>query len=163
MQRCAVLIAFIAWAGSVMGQEVQALPSTQYLAHVMGKYPSVALPIVTPGLVPRRLMGAPTFPNTKWLTQPLFVVGDDLGSRAWLLKNRDFLSHQGALGILVQARDGQSLQAVLEIAQGLPIAPAPSSRLAAELKAVRADVLPVLILTDGSIVQDIQSDARVPR
>ena len=101
--------------------------------------PETWLPIRSPGLVPgpveRRSHARP-------FTRPFFLVGSDPRSWRWLRKNQSRLNEIGAVGMLVQAETVGDLQAIIELARGLPILPASASDIA---KALNLAHYPVLI------------------
>ncbi len=107
------------------------------------------LPVITPELSPgpvsrdlspeirQRLLG---------LSRPLFLVGADAGSLAWLAAHRQRLAEVSAIGQLIQARNPADLQAVSAAAGGLPILVAPASDIA---QALGLRHYPVLISREG--------------
>ncbi len=101
--------------------------------------PETWLPIRSPGLAPgpveRRSHQRP-------FTRPFFLVGSDPRSWRWLKKNQPRLNEIGAFGMLVQAETVGDLQAIIELARGLPILPASASDIA---KALNLTHYPVLI------------------
>jgi integrating conjugative element protein (TIGR03765 family) len=101
------------------------------------------LPIRSPGLtvgkvVPRSI--------SQRFARPFFMVGADPVSREWLAKNRDELLRMGAVGMLVQAETVDDLHVVAELANGLPILPAPATDIASSLGLSH---YPVLISSEG--------------
>ena len=95
-------------------------------------------PELSPGPVARRALQTPT-------TAPLFIVGCDLVSRQWLRAHRAQLKKLGATGLVVEVPDEASLRALIALAAGLSLLPAPGSDLAA---ALRLTHYPVLITGD---------------
>ncbi len=67
-------------------------------------------------------------------------------SRKWLAKNRGELVRIGAVGMLVQAETVDDLRLVAELANGLPILPAPATDIA---EALGLSHYPVLISSEG--------------
>ena len=88
------------------------------------------LPIRSPGLTPgpvaRRVLEIP-------VTQPLFLIGADDLSKAWLTRHRPRLEALGAVGMLVEAEDVADLEAIAELAGDLPIVPASGADIAQAL------------------------------
>ena len=78
--------------------------------------------------------------------RPFFLIGSDRVSRDWLAKNRAELMRIGAVGMLVQAETASDLRVVAELANGLPILPAPATDIAA---ALGLSHYPVLISAEG--------------
>jgi integrating conjugative element protein (TIGR03765 family) len=118
-----------------------------------GASPLVQFPVRTPGLVPGRLAGQPRWPDAQWLTQPVFLIGSDAGSRRWLQQHRHQLVEMQAAGLVVQAPDDAAFQRLRGLGDGLTLAPAPAPWLAQRLAALHAAVLPLLMLPDGTLTQ----------
>ena len=101
------------------------------------------LPIRSPGLTVGKV--APRSISQRF-GRPFFLVGADRVSREWLAKNRAELVRIGAVGMLVQAETADDLRVVAELANGLPILPAPATDIAA---ALGLSHYPVLISSAG--------------
>jgi integrating conjugative element protein (TIGR03765 family) len=101
------------------------------------------LPIRSPGLTPGQVERRPV--NQRF-ARPFFLVGSDRVSRDWLAKNRAELVRIGAVGMLVQAETADDLRVVAELANGLPILPAPATDIAT---ALGLSHYPVLISAKG--------------
>ena len=101
------------------------------------------LPIRSPGLTPGEVEPRPF---DQRFARPFFFVGADLLSREWLVTNRDELLRMGAVGMLVQAETIEDLRVLTELANGLPILPAPATDIAA---ALGLSHYPVLISREG--------------
>jgi integrating conjugative element protein (TIGR03765 family) len=91
--------------------------------------PGPAYPVRTPGLGPGRVE-ARTVQLPQLAGRPLFLVGSDEFSKAWLAQHRDRLRALGAAGLLVQADTAADLQAVEALAPGVPIAALDASETA---------------------------------
>jgi len=108
--------------------------------------PKVLLPIRSPGLSPgtiaTRAFDSPT-------PVAFFMIGSDAGSLRWLIRNRDTLKRQGAIGLLVDAGDERDLNAVANAAAGLPVIPASGDDIA---RALAISHYPVAV-TDSRIWQ----------
>lgn len=105
-----------------------------------GGYSGVHVPIRTSNLVPGRTTTRDAyFPN---LAMPLFVVGADPLSLAWLKQWRTALVKVGAVGWVVQAENEQELRAVAEAGAGLRFMAAPGNALTGVFG---IEVYPVLI------------------
>ncbi len=83
-------------------------------------------PTLSPGRVVRREIDQP-------FARPFFLVGADALSREWLATNRERLLVIGAVGMLVEADTIDDVQAIAEIAGGLPILPASATDIASAL------------------------------
>jgi integrating conjugative element protein (TIGR03765 family) len=94
---------------------------------------------LTPGRVERRALDLN-------FARPFFLIGADSLSRRWLKARRAELRRVGAVGMLVQAETVDDLRLVAELADGLPILPAPASDIAA---ALGLSHYPVLISNQG--------------
>ena len=98
---------------------------------------------LAPGPVPHRPLPAL---YQEMLLRPVFLVGSDARSRAWLKQHRSLLLSLDAVGLLVQAETLEDLQAMATIAQGLPLLPAAATDLADTLELTH---IPVLISRRG--------------
>ncbi|NIB39781.1 integrating conjugative element protein [Pseudomaricurvus alkylphenolicus] len=89
------------------------------------------LPITTPSMQPGKVTATPK--ALRYLQRPLFLVGADQESRNWLVEKREQLIRIGAVGLLVEAKDRQEIEAVLAIAEGLRLVPASAESFATKL------------------------------
>jgi integrating conjugative element protein (TIGR03765 family) len=94
---------------------------------------------LTPGLVKRRVIAAPGL-------TPIFLIGDDLRSRAWLKDRLSTLQTLHAVGLVVQIPSYGELKALRRIAPGVPLMPASGDDLARRLDLRH---YPVLITATG--------------
>ena len=94
---------------------------------------------LTPGDEPRRVIRAPGL-------TPLFLVGDDDRSRAWLKQRRMELQAQRAVGLVVNVATPEALAALRRLAPGLVLSPASGDDLAHRLGIKH---YPVLITATG--------------
>lgn len=94
---------------------------------------------LSPGAVTRQVMEAPGL-------QPLFLVGDDERSRAWLQLRAPRLRELGAMGLVVNVSSADSLAALQALVPGLPLSPVPADDLAERLGLRH---YPVLITATG--------------
>jgi integrating conjugative element protein (TIGR03765 family) len=88
------------------------------------------LPIHSPGLTPGPVAARE---HALSLAQPVFLIGADALSKAWLARHRARLEALGAIGLLVEAETQADLEAIAELAGVLPIVPAPATDIAAIL------------------------------
>ncbi|MNG69122.1 hypothetical protein D3C73_775910 [compost metagenome] len=106
------------------------------------------LPVTTPELTPGPVEGRP-------LQLPgigaLFIVGDDDESRLWLQTNAEQLKSRHAAGLVVNVSNLPALQALREMAPGVPMAPASGSELARRLQLSKYPVL----ITDTGLSQQV--------
>ena len=94
---------------------------------------------LTPGDEPRRVIRAPGL-------TPLFLVGDDDHSRAWLRQRRAALQELRAVGLVVNVATPEALVALRRLAPGLMLSPIAGDDLAQRL-GIRH--YPVLITATG--------------
>lgn len=105
------------------------------------------LPIRTPGLTPGPVTPRPLrLPNNGTLSRPFFLIGADARSREWFSTHRDRLQAIGAVGMLVQADIEADLAAIAQIADGIPILPAPATDIA---RALGLEHIPALVSRHG--------------
>ena len=102
------------------------------------------LPITTPSMQPGKATVTPK--ALRYLQRPLFLVGADQMSRDWLAEKRDQLVRIGAVGLLVEAKDRQEVEAVLKIAEGLRLVPASADGFATQLGLTH---YPILLSKEG--------------
>ncbi len=86
----------------------------------------VRSPALSPGDVPQRVIRAPGL-------RPLFLVGDDPRSRAWLRARLPILRDLGAMGLVVQVETPAALAELRALAPGLTLSPMSGDDLAARL------------------------------
>lgn len=105
------------------------------------------LPIRSPSLSPGPVVARPLkLPHGGTLSRPMFLIGSDARSRQWLIAHRDRLRTLNAVGMLVQADSEADLEAVADLARGLPVLPASADDIARVL-GIRH--IPVLISRRG--------------
>ena len=102
------------------------------------------LPITTPSMQPGKATVTPK--ALRYLQRPLFLVGADQVSRDWLAEKRELLARIGAVGLLVEAKDRQEVEAVLKIAEGLRLVPASAESFATQLGLTH---YPILLSKEG--------------
>lgn len=110
---------------------------------------AAVLPVATPELTPGDVADRP-------LQLPgigaLFIVGDDDDSRIWLKANAEQLKSRHAAGLVVNVSNLPALQALRELAPGVPMAPASGSELARRLQLAHYPVL----ITDTGLSQQVK-------
>jgi len=99
----------------------------------------VITPEMTPGNVSSRPLQLPGLP-------PVFVVGDDEMSRAWLHQRGAELKRMGATGMVVNVRTEEALDSLRRLLPGTEMVPVRGGDLAQRLKLTH---YPVLITADG--------------
>lgn len=104
----------------------------------------VTTPELTPGVVAARPLQLPGIGS-------LFIVGDDDTSRLWLQANAEQLKSRHAAGLVVNVSNLPALQALREMAPGVPMAPASGSELARRLQLAHYPVL----ITDTGLSQQV--------
>ena len=125
---------------------------------------AVAYPVATRGLRAATLQGPASLPATygTWLTQPIALIADDAKSRRWLSQQGDALNALGAAILVVRVKSRELMRALRAHRPDLAMAPAVVPELVAALRGANAAVYPLVILTDGSVRQDVRSIAPVP-
>lgn len=91
--------------------------------------------------------------DSKWLTQPVFVLAADELSIRWLAFNHAKLVQLSAVGIVVQAGSAKAFKVLQRMAAPLRLAPDTGSYLTEQLSAVGAGVYPLLVHSDGKAYQ----------
>lgn len=104
--------------------EVQAAPSQAFSEADMLPVKSALL---SPGRVERRSIQAPGL-------QPLFLVGDDELSQAWLRERAASLLTLNAVGLVVNVDTTEGLARLRELAPGLTLSPVSADDLAQRLE-----------------------------
>ncbi|WP_070095605.1 integrating conjugative element protein [Pseudomonas sp. NBRC 111139] len=94
---------------------------------------------LTPGEVPRKVLDLPGM-------VPLFLVGADAASLAWLAQHAPALNRLGANGLAVEVADAAALQRIQAVAPGLAIWPVSGDDIAERLELKH---YPVLITPTG--------------
>ena len=94
---------------------------------------------LSPGDVPHRVIRAPGL-------TPLFLVGDDARSRAWLRQRQAALRELQAVGLVVNVESATALAELRRLAPGLTLSPASGDDLAQRLGLRH---YPVLITSTG--------------
>ena len=102
------------------------------------------LPIETPSMSPGRVIA--TAKPLKDLQQPLFLIGADKQSKAWLQARCNQLVKLNAVGLLVQVDTLEEIKAIQALAKGLRLIPASAESFA---KPLALKYYPVLISKDG--------------
>lgn len=137
-----------------------AVPVAPYLSHLLAGQDQplvgVEFPLVS-RLKPGRLKtGLGPVLDSRWLTEPVFVVGSDESSMAWLARHADALRRLGASGVVLAAQNVTAFKRVQQLANehSLPITHGPDRWLEQRLISQGAAVLPLLILLDGHATQE---------
>lgn len=102
------------------------------------------LPIETPSMRPGRVTVTPM--SLRYLQQPLFLVGSDPASQAWLEDKKQELTQINAVGLLIEAKDMSDVELMLSIAGDLRLVPASAQGFAEKLGLT---YYPVLLSKDG--------------
>lgn len=116
-----------------------ALPPPPPLSLSISDMLPVSTPEMSPGTVAARPLNLPGMP-------PVFVVGDDAFSRQWLTQHATVLSRMQATGMVISVRDEQGLNALRQLAQGMPMVPVSGGDLARRLALTH---YPLLITATG--------------
>ena len=129
------------------GVSADTTPSVPELPDLGPADPVRLLPLRSPGLSPGHVPHRPLpVLYQDMLLRPVFLVGADALSQAWLHQHRPLLLSLGAVGLLVQAETPEDLHTMADIAEGLPLLPAAATDLAETLELTH---IPVLISRRG--------------
>ena len=118
--------------------EVSAVVTPPPVSAMAAMFP-VSTPEMTPGEVADRPLQLPGI-------GALFLIGDDVQSRAWLAENAQALLTLHAAGMIVSADSASAVESLRDLAPGVPMAPASGSELARRLQLRH---YPVLITDTG--------------
>lgn len=89
------------------------------------------LPITTPSMQVGEVTITPQ--HLSQLQRPLFLIGSDDFSKAWLEKNKTKLKDIGADGLLIQAQTTEDVATMLKLANGIKLVPASAESFAERL------------------------------
>lgn len=135
-------------------REYQAKVNTIKGSHVKGSnnnkadaFINALLPIKTPNMTPGKIANRKN--DMPFLTTPVFLIGEDSESIKWLKQNHEKLKTMGAIGLIVDVSDQQSLRNIAKLGSGIKIMPASGKEVA---QALNIEHYPVLI-TKNSIEQ----------
>lgn len=113
---------------------------------------AISFPVRTPGMSPGILATPARLAAGAWLPAPMFLIGSDAASRAWLLEHRERLLRIHAAGLVVHADSLDDLRALQALAPGVPMAPGSAQGIAPQLGLT---VYPLLITPDGTVTQRV--------
>ncbi|WMU73232.1 integrating conjugative element protein [Enterobacter bugandensis] len=116
----------------------EASPATPPVSAMAAMFP-VSTPEMTPGAVADRPLQLPGI-------GALFLIGDDVQSRAWLAENAQALTTRHAAGLIVSVDSASAVESLRDLAPGVLMAPASGSELARRLQLRH---YPVLITDTG--------------
>jgi integrating conjugative element protein (TIGR03765 family) len=144
---------------SVLAERIPDGPRTELVSDM-----AVAFPVATPGLRQGKLTRQTRLPSVYagWLTQPLAIVADDPASRRWLKQQADALGTLGASVLVARVASAERMRALRQRHGTLPMSPAFMPEFAQALRSVGAGVYPVVVLTDGTLTQDVRHLAAAP-
>jgi len=89
------------------------------------------LPVETPNLSPGKVVKRRI--DQPYLSNPMFLIGNDRLSYQWLVSNKELLKRINAIGMLVNVKTMKELRYVESLAKGLKIIPASAIDLAKQL------------------------------
>ncbi len=113
---------------------VEAMPALAAAPHPARTLavPAPAYPVRTPGMSPGPVE-ARKAQRPQLAAAPFFLVGNDPLSRDWLARFGGTLARMGAVGFLVNAESEADLQAIRQLAPGVPVTPLDATSLATVL------------------------------
>lgn len=129
----------------VRGEELARMRKAQ-LPRPTGAGLPVHTPELSAGVLPEGAPAPAVLKRLKRLPQPVFLVGADAFSLAWLEEHRSALAEHHAVGFLVEAGTQPELAAARAAGAGLAIVPSSASSLARLLSLTR---YPVLLSAQG--------------
>lgn len=94
----------------------------------VGEFVSPRTPEMTVGRVNARKVNLPYLPN------PLFLIGTDKTSQAWLNKHANALKKAGAKGLIINSDSPNALKRTIQAGQGVQLSPASGTELAKRFK-----------------------------
>ncbi|MCR6480980.1 integrating conjugative element protein [Variovorax sp. ZS18.2.2] len=150
------------------GQSVPIAPYVSYLVAGPGQpgvMEGLAFPLrsrLSAGVFDLPGVEATVFP-ARWLVQPMFVLGTDRRSIQWLRFNREALRAQGAWGVVLDAPNARFFKLLQLEAEGIALAPNQSAWFEERLLQAGVNVYPVLIQTDGTVRQILNSQPNLQR
>jgi len=100
----------------------------------LSRFP-IRTPSLTPGLVESQQVKFPHLPR------PVFLLGNDDTSKAWLKQYRSRLIEAHAIGLIVNADNESDVQAVRQIGGSIELVAAPAESLAKQLNLKHYPVL----------------------
>jgi integrating conjugative element protein (TIGR03765 family) len=112
----------------------------------------MAFPITTPSMRPGALQMPMRLRTAGGLFTPLFIVGDDPGSKQWLLANREALHRFGATGLVVNVASLDAFRSLRAVAPDVAMAPGSIETLARQSGLA---VYPLFVATDGRVSQQV--------
>ena len=120
---------------------------------------ATAYPVVAQKLRPGVLTQAKRLParQLRWLEQPIALIGDDPQSRAWLTQHGDQLLRLKAQVLVVHVASSQRMRTLRQLRSDVPMAAGEAAALEPALIAAGARVYPLLIQSDGTVRQALDS------
>lgn len=112
----------------------------------------MAFPITTPSMRPGPLQAPTRLRTAGGLLAPLFIVGDDPGSKQWLSTNREALYRLGATGLVVNVASLDAFRSLRAVAPDVAMAPGSIETLARQSGLA---VYPLFVATDGGVSQQV--------
>lgn len=147
----------------VIADTGRTVTSVQHLVHALdsidsdAETPLVIFPVSTPTMSPGILDPRNILLDVQpWMTQPLFIVGTDPISLAWLESNKYLLLKIRAAGLVISAPDVASFKSLRRAIPPLPLVPSAAPSLTKALAAHGITRYPLLLLENGRVVQDLQ-------
>ena len=141
-------ICSVVWAEPVIifdsgqTQAMQSQPKTlryQYPPPQNTQHEYNGLPVSTPSMTPGRVQSR--IINRPYLNQPIFIVGADPLSIAWLKEHREQLQKHNATGIAVNVQTQQQLEQLRQASGGLAVNPVAGEKIARQLSLSHYPVL----------------------
>ena len=112
----------------------------------------MAFPITTPSMRPGPLQMPMRLRTAGGLLAPMFIVGDDPGSKQWLSANRAALHRLGATGLVVNVASLHAFRSLRALAPEVAMVPGSIETLARQAGLA---VYPLFVAADGRISQQV--------
>lgn len=110
-------------------------------------------PVRTIKMTPGLFTGASRVTRKSFLLHPIFFVGDDAISRAWLLRNKDRLQQSRASGMVVNVVNYDRFKTLQNLVPGVPMAPSSADEVS---KTLGIRLYPALVTIDGFVSQEVR-------
>lgn len=110
-------------------------------------------PVRTIKMTPGLFTGAGRVTQKSFLLHPIFFVGDDAISRAWLSRNKDRLQQSRASGMVVNVENYDRFKTLQNLVPGVPMAPSSADEVS---KTLGIRVYPALVTIDGFVSQEVR-------
>lgn len=135
---------------------VQHLTRALHSAAADDETPFVSFPVHTPAMTAGTLVRDPQVVQIEpWMTRPIFIVGSEPHSAAWLDTNNEVLTKLQASGLVISVPDVTTFKAMRRKSD-LPLLPTQAPALVHTLAANGITHYPIVIFESGRVVQNLK-------